>query len=290
MVGKVYAQVYSLIKTQRDGILSALGNLSAIGYDGVELLGTMTDGVSKETFKQILKDLNLDVISSHGLQNDYDFEFAAEIGARYCDLRLRPTTNRDEVLKICEELNREGARRKEFGLNAVIHNHANELYWIDGKEGEERVYDVLLSNTDPMLVNFEFDVGWGARAGADVVGYIKKYPGRFPLIHVKECAAEGKNLDEMEHFPRKVMEMGKPVIIHGTPYFTEEQYALLDESRRWNVRLGNGIIDWKNLIEACEEQGTAAYINERENFDIEGVYHSNVLQCAEADYEFLRSL
>ena len=31
MEKKVYAQVYSLLKTQRDGILTALGNLTAIG-------------------------------------------------------------------------------------------------------------------------------------------------------------------------------------------------------------------------------------------------------------------
>ena len=268
MEKKVYAQVYSLLKTQRDGILTALGNLSAIGYDGVELMGTLTDGVSQDTFKRVLADLKLDVISSHGLRDEHDFAWAAEVGARYTDIRMAEhSVDRDTVLRACEQLNKDAELRKKFGLKSVIHNHANELFWVDHKEGTERVYDLLLENTDPTLVGFEFDVGWGARAGVDVVEYVKKYAGRFPLI-----------------------DLGAPKMIHGTPYFNEQQVAMLEASRVWNVKLGTGLIDWKALIAACEAQGTVAYINERECHNIEGVYKANVLQCAQQDYEFLRSL
>lgn len=291
MEKKVYAQVYSILKTQRDGILTALGNLSAIGYDGVELMGTLTDGVTKETFKAVLKDLNLDVISSHGLRDEADFAWAADVGAKYCDIRMAEhSNNRDAVLRCCEQLNKDAELRKQFGLKSVIHNHADELFWVDDKEGTERVYDLLMANTDPSLVGFEFDVGWGVRAGVDVVEYIKKYAGRFPLIHVKECNAAGKTKEEMEHFPPKVLELGAPKMIHGTPYFSEEQKAMLDATRVWNVRLGDGLIDWKALVAAADAQGTVAYINERECHDIEGVYKANVLQCAEQDYNFLRAL
>lgn len=291
MEKKVYAQVYSLLKTQRDGILTALGNLSAIGYDGVELMGTLTDGVSQDTFKRVLADLKLDVISSHGLRDEHDFAWAAEVGARYTDIRMAEhSVDRDTVLCACEQLNKDAELRKKFGLKSVIHNHANELFWVDHKEGTERVYDLLLENTDPTLVGFEFDVGWGARAGVDVVEYVKKYAGRFPLIHVKECNAVGKTEEEMEHFPKKVLDLGAPKMIHGTPYFNEQQVAMLEASRVWNVKLGTGLIDWKALIAACEAQGTVAYINERECHNIEGVYKANVLQCAQQDYEFLRSL
>ena len=291
MEKKVYAQVYSILKTQRDGILSALGNLAAIGYDGVELMGTLTDGISKETFIQVLKDLKLDVISSHGLRDKDDFAWAADVGARYCDIRLSAkTTARDDVLRACEQLNKDAALRLQYGLKSVVHNHAGELFWVDGLEGGERVYDFLMQNTDPDLVGFEFDVGWGVRAGVNVIEYIEKYAGRFPLIHVKECNAVGKTEEEMEHFPKKVLALGAPKIIHGTPYFSEQQMEMLNATRKWNVRLGDGLIDWKRLTAAADAQGTVAYINERECHDIEGVYKANVLQCAELDYQFLRAL
>lgn len=291
MEKKVYCQVYSLLKTQRDGILTALGNLSAIGYDGVELMSTLTDGVSINTFKQVLSDLNLDVISSHGLRDEKDFAWAAEVGAKYTDIRMAEhSVDRDVVLRSCEQLNKDAELRLKYGLKSVIHNHANELFWVDGKEGGERVYDLLVANTDPSLVGFELDVGWSMRAGVDPVELVKKYAGRFPVIHVKECNEVGKTEEEMEHFPAKVLALGAPKMIHGTPYFSEEQKAMLDATRKWNVRLGQGIIDWKALIAACEAQGTVAYINERENHDIEGVYKANPVQCAEFDYEFLRSL
>ncbi len=291
MEKKVYAQVYSLLKTQRDGILTALGNLSAIGYDGVELMSTLTDGVSLNTFKQVLSDLNLDVISSHGLRDENDFDWAREVGAKYCDIRMAEhSVDRDTVLRACDQLNKDAELRLKHGLKSVIHNHANELFWVDGKVGGERVYDLLMANTDPNLVGFEFDVGWGMRAGVNPVDYVKKYAGRFPLIHVKECNAVGKTEEEMEHFPKKVMDMGAPKMIHGTPYFSEAQVALLEASRVWNVRLGQGLINWPELIAACEAQGTVAYINERECHDIEGVHKANPVQCAEFDYEFLRSL
>jgi sugar phosphate isomerase/epimerase len=53
-------------------------------------------------------------------------------------------------------------------------------------------YDLLLDHTDPNLVKFEMDLYWIANAGADPLAYFNRYPGRFPLVHVKGRAKGGE--------------------------------------------------------------------------------------------------
>lgn len=301
MKGKVYAQLYSLLRTNQDDLIPSLKQLSEIGYDGVELMGTRTGGMSVQEFKQFLKDLHLDPISSHNLKNEKDFEFGQELGIRHTDIRADlGDYTRDDILKAAEEMTKAGELRAKYGIKAVLHNHSQEFRWIKGEEGKTRVYDVLIQNTDPVYVGFEFDVGWGAFSGVDVVEYVKKYPGRFPLIHVKEANRTARSNDELEHFPAAVLALGNPIapenpgrgltgIERGFSFFTAEQARILYNAREWNSRLGTGIIDWKELVKACEAQGTEAYISEREYYSYPGG-NGDAYTCAKQDYEYLRSL
>jgi sugar phosphate isomerase/epimerase len=50
-------------------------------------------------------------------------------------------------------------------------------------------YDVLLQSTDPNLVKLEIDLYWITKAGADPLDYFARWPGRVPLVHVKDMAA-----------------------------------------------------------------------------------------------------
>ena len=50
-------------------------------------------------------------------------------------------------------------------------------------------YDVLLSATDPGLVKLELDLYWMTKAGKDPLDYFDRWPGRFPLVHVKDMDA-----------------------------------------------------------------------------------------------------
>ena len=69
----------------------------------------------------------------------------------------------------------------------LIHNHTNEFEPLaDG--GGETPFEVLMASTDPSLVVFQLDIGWSTVAGQDAVQLFEKYPGRFPLWHVKDMA------------------------------------------------------------------------------------------------------
>ena len=67
MKNKVYAQLYSFLRTNQKDLVASLEAMSKIGYDGVELMGTYMAGMSVAEYKAFLKDLKLDPISSHGL-------------------------------------------------------------------------------------------------------------------------------------------------------------------------------------------------------------------------------
>ena len=140
MEGKVYAQVYSLIRVERDGLIEALKELSRIGYDGVEIISDNSGGLSIDEFKALLQELKLDVIAIHGWGSDDEINMAKACGIRYLafDAKLEDY-KRETVLKVCRELNEKGRRIRDLGMKLTIHNHADEFLWVEGEEGKTRV-------------------------------------------------------------------------------------------------------------------------------------------------------
>ncbi len=116
------------------------------------------------------------------------------------------------------------------GIQFAYHNHNHEFRVYDGVIA----YDQLLSSTDPALVKMELDCFWMTFAGKDPVEYMHKYPGRFPLLHIKGLKAGYK--PTTGHF-------------EGNP-FTE---------------VGNGVIDWKRIFEAAHVGGMKHYYVEQDH-------------------------
>ena len=105
------------------------------------------------------------------------------------DYIVNPSIDR-EVLKqpdgwkrAAETFNRAGEESQKVGIQFAYHNHVEEFKPLpDGK----LPYDVLLSESDPKLVKMEMDLGWAHEARVDPLKYFAQYPGRFPLVHVKD--------------------------------------------------------------------------------------------------------
>lgn len=290
MKNKVYAQVYSIIKMGQDGLIEAVKAIAEDGYRGIQTIGTNTGGLGVENFKALLDDLGLDVVASHGLYTDEDIAFGKNLGIRYADMSVHASGKTEDEIKLAaDKLNEIGRHYKDdLGVFGILHQHSEEFIPLPGSE--KCPYEILLENTDPEYVGFELDVGWAKRAGASPEAYIRKYAGRFPVLHAKECCEVSPDLDGMLHFPKKMLELGPPTVINGAPQWKPEQLEIVYNSRSWNGVMGKGLIDWKAVVDAAEAQGCVAYISEREYYHIPGVENGDVFQCAKMDCDWLRSL
>lgn len=291
MSGKVYAQVYSMIRTFPEGLIDALNYFSEVGYDGVELVGANTDGLDADDFKKLLEELHLKVAAIHSIGGVEDMNFAGKLGVRYITTDCHPVTKtREEIQEICDSLNRMGAEYRAAGLKLVLHNHADEFDFLSDSDEKVRIYEYLLKHTDPELLGFELDAGWAALAGVDVAELIRAYPGRFVFIHVKECDRLAQTPEDLEHFPKRIFNESLPKDpVTGVPILTEEQKRELYETRSWNKALGKGLIDWPAVVKAADEQGCEAYISEREYYHYDGS-DGTAACCVKLDYDYMRSV
>jgi sugar phosphate isomerase/epimerase len=98
----------------------------------------------------------------------------------------------DYLKRYCAYFNAVGEKCNAAGVKFGYHNHDREFSTLlDG----QRVYDIMLNNTDPSKLFFELDLWWIYVGGGNAVEYFQKYPGRFSLFHVKdekEIGASGK--------------------------------------------------------------------------------------------------
>lgn len=165
--------------------------VAGLGFDGMEgaasLAGTL--GISVAETKAKLDQLGLEVPAQGRVgANQSDDEIreviatAREIGAPYVVDYFAPFNNRDEILGYTEFAAKVGKMCADEGLVFLYHNHNHEMRKHDGETG----IDIFLANTDPSLVKVELDIGWVAFGGGNPVDLIDRYPGRFPVLHMKD--------------------------------------------------------------------------------------------------------
>jgi len=203
--GPVGIQLYAVkdvLQTQPAATLSAIRK---IGFGEVETAGFA--GLSAQQFRGLLDAAGLTCPSAH-LQFEPGnlgaaFEQAHALGAHYAtsgSLRALVSTgdggqpqseaagrprgmSLEEAKRTAELANRIGEQARRAGLQYAYHNHDFEFAaQDDGAIG----YDLLLAQTDPALVQFEIDCGWMVVGGRNPRDYFERYPGRFPMIHVKD--------------------------------------------------------------------------------------------------------
>ena len=95
-----------------------------------------------------------------------------------------------EVTTLADRLNVAGKALMDDGISLLYHNHNCELQRVSpGKTA----YQVLIDNTRPEYVNFEFDSYWFAEAGANVYDMMKTLGSRMKLWHINDrgCRKSG---------------------------------------------------------------------------------------------------
>lgn len=199
--------------TVRDGMVKdAKATLQAVadaGYKNIESAG-YSEGkfynLTPEEFKAMLNDLGLTPISTH--QGTVTMENADSMiadvkaaGFEYFVIPVPPMglfkydneTNSMSMTggakNLANILSTLGEKCEKAGLKLLYHNH--DFEFVKDKDGIVTI-DYLLENTDPKYVNFQMDLFWVTKAGADPLVYFEKYPGRFKIWHVKDMDDKGR--------------------------------------------------------------------------------------------------
>lgn len=259
---QLYA-VKSALEADAPGTLAAL---KAVGFGEVETAGF--GRLRAKEFRRLLDEHGLACPSAHLSFDPANlgptFDDAQALGARYVTsggLRdsLRPpvTTHGtgmtlDEARRTAELANEIGAQARRAGLQYAYHNHNAEFVDQGGAIG----YDLLLRDTDPALVKFEIDCGWMVLGGRDPIEYFRQYPGRFPMIHVKDFLPQA----------------GGAARGGGTEHPGAE--------------LGHGMIDYRPIFAAARKAGLQHFFAEQEGPFV----RMSQLDAARQAYAYLQSV
>lgn len=178
-------------ETARD-FAGTLRRVAEIGYPAVEFAGY--GGLTSGQMAALLAETGLQVAGTHValtiLEQDLEqaITYCLEIGCSFLVIPwLAPELRNAEGMRtLAPRFNEMGRRCRERGVTFGYHNHAFEF----DKSDDHYLLDILLNETDPALVALEFDVYWAAFAGVDPIAYLHKYPGRVPLVHLKDMTPE----------------------------------------------------------------------------------------------------
>ena len=187
-----------------------LKRIKAAGYDGLELnrfmihpsslmvrlmtraAGMPTGNGGKLNWHNLLEESNLSVISLHTDLGSLEREADAvvEEAKSFETDKLVITgmyrfdySDESSVRQLADRLNKAGEQLKAQGIGLLYHNHNVELLPV--RTGL-RAYEILLGETDPAAVAFEFDSYWFTDGGADAGQWMEKLGSRMKLWHVTD--------------------------------------------------------------------------------------------------------
>lgn len=242
-IEKVGIQLGTVRDPLKQDFAGTLAKIANMGYREVEL-GPYVDRTPQEV-RATLDRVGLVSPATHLFLNDLDekwpsvLETCQVIGHRYIviaaidELRKQP----DGWKRAAEAFNRVGEKTKKAGIQLLYHNHWRDF--VPPATGK-LPYDILLDESDPALLKMEMDLCWIIVGGADPRKYFARYPGRFPLVHVKDL--------------KKIPD---PAWVHGGKF--DGDYVLPDMTE-----VGSGVIDWKRIFAHSEQAGIKHYFVEHD--------------------------
>lgn len=255
-INRIGVQLYTVRDLMKDDFEGTIAKVAQIGYKEVEFAGYF--GRTGQQVRAVLEKNGLTAPATHVQYDELDDKFPSvietskTIGLKYIvcpwipeELRKSP----DIWKKAAEKFNHCGEESKKAGMQFAYHNHWFEFLPVNGK----LPYDELLKDCDANLVKMEMDLCWITAAGADPLKYFNMYPGRFPLVHVKD----------LKKIPK--------VTAGGSQNFGDTVDL---------TSVGSGIIDWKRIFAQSDKAGIKHYFVEHDKPE-------NSLESIKASYEYL---
>ena len=189
-IGRIGVQLYTVRRLLAANIEEVIASLAAAGITELEFAGYYDKPAS--WWNELMKRHNMTAPATHiGLPATNvewlpHFERSVAMGHKWV---IVPSTsaeyrNADGWKRLADRLNAGGELAAKSGLRMGYHNHNYEF---DALPAGTNGLETLLSNTDAGLVDFELDIYWAVKAGADPLALLTKYPQRFTCCHVKDA-------------------------------------------------------------------------------------------------------
>lgn len=207
--------------------------LSAAGYTQIETFEGAQGifwGLSPAEYKTYLGDLGLRAVAAHCNINE-NFEKkvteAAEAGLEYliCP-HIGANDSLDYYKEHVDKFNKCAEICSASGLRFAYHNHDYSFRPVEGVLPQQ----LMMDRTDKDKVYFEMDIYWVALAEQDPTEWLNKYPGRWPLVHVKDMEEKTEDIGSTQlgtgklDFPA-LLNTAKKI---GTEYLIIEQEKFVD--------------------------------------------------------------
>lgn len=203
---KIGLQLYTLRGIIEKDVVGILKKIAECGYNLVETNGYTAEkkfmNYEPKDFNRLLKDANLsspsglygiDLSKGKSLDDCRLYaDVAASMGQHYMVMPWlfeEWRKSAEDYKWIAQRLNECGEICRKVNVQFAYHNHDFEFIEMDGTNGME----ILLKETDHSLVAMELDIFWAVHGGADPVALLKKYPGHFPLWHIKDMDKQNRN-------------------------------------------------------------------------------------------------
>lgn len=188
-------QLYTVRELFQKDPVATLGQVARIGYREVEFGGGGYDAMDHALLRRTMDRLGLRAPSVHigydALLGQFErsVTMAKTLGADTVVLPYMTDQHRTEAgwKAALPNIARFGAELKKAGLGFAYHNHDFEF---TVKPGGKSLFDRLIEETDPSLVQVELDLYWAAHAGEDVAGLIERLNRRIYAYHVKDMRAD----------------------------------------------------------------------------------------------------
>lgn len=264
----VMLQIYTVRDFAEKDFAATLGKLRGIGYEYVELAGMY--GHSPAELKSMLDDAGIKAVSAHVPVGDMQghigntLDAYKAVGCEYIAVPYLPDDMRPgtpgfpATLDFIREV---GEACRERGLTLLYHNHDFEFLKLeDGSFGLDYIY----SHIPAELLQTELDVCWVRVAGQDPAGYVRKYAGRAPIVHLKDYV--GEKSEGM--------------------YDLIGQKKTAKESGKFEFRpVGDGVQDFPSILAAAAEAGSRYICVEQDQS-----YGITSLESAKRSFDYLTGI
>jgi sugar phosphate isomerase/epimerase len=235
--GALAVQLWSFRNDFKKDVPGTLKRVRQLGFTNVELAGYY--GMTAKQFRAELDKAGLKAVSMHielktardkidEVIRDAKILGVQEVGVPW----IKSPFTKSDCLQTIETFNRAGEKLAANGLRFFYHIHGYEF--VSNEGGTGTLFDLLMEKTNPKFVSMQLDTYHVAFPGQDPVKLMQKYPGRFSSLHLKDIR--------------------KDVVGDNSGAFREKDA----------VPMGQGKINWPEVLKASEKEGVKWYIIEDE--------------------------